>query len=187
MLEGYSNLIGWPGWHLCRHPSYFVGLLLKEARLPYNNYGHVVLAKPSPILFYPISSVEVSLLLPPDNHNRQKRPALAALQSSCPVLPCIVEPQRCVRLPYCASKGAMRDAQVRCLVDIPGEKLPSQVSGALSEYLTSHVANEVRPLSKDGSLGILKAICRWNVLCKAGQHAHAWGIPTMNLSISHEW
>ena len=46
---------------MCRHPSYFVGLLLKEARLPYNNYGHVVLAKPSPILFYPISSVEVSL------------------------------------------------------------------------------------------------------------------------------
>ena len=34
--------------------------------------------------------------------------------------------------------------QVRCLVDVPGEKLPSQVSGALSEYLTSHVANEVR-------------------------------------------
>ncbi len=34
--------------------------------------------------------------------------------------------------------------QVRCLVDVPGEKLPSQVSGALSEYLTTHVANEVR-------------------------------------------
>ena len=48
----------------CRHPSYFVGLLLREASLPYNNYGHVVLAKPSPILFYPISSVEVGLLLP---------------------------------------------------------------------------------------------------------------------------
>jgi len=28
-------------------------------------------------------------------------------------------------------------------VDVPGEKLPSQVSGALSEYLSSHVANEV--------------------------------------------
>ena len=44
----------------CRHPSYFVGLLLQGAKLPYSNYGHVVLAKPSPILFYPISSVEVS-------------------------------------------------------------------------------------------------------------------------------
>ena len=40
-------------------PSYFVGLLLEDCRLPYGNYGHVVLAKPSPILFYPISSSEV--------------------------------------------------------------------------------------------------------------------------------
>lgn len=42
-----------------RHPSFFVGLLLHGAALPYANFGHVVLAKPSPILFYPISSTEV--------------------------------------------------------------------------------------------------------------------------------
>lgn len=42
-----------------RHPSFFVGLLLRGASLPYANFGHVVLAKPSPILFYPISSTEV--------------------------------------------------------------------------------------------------------------------------------
>ena len=42
-----------------RHPSYFVGLLLRGTSLPYANFGHVVLAKPSPILFYPISSTEV--------------------------------------------------------------------------------------------------------------------------------
>lgn len=42
-----------------KHPSYFVGLLLKGVGLPFPNHGHVVLAKPSPILFYPISSVEV--------------------------------------------------------------------------------------------------------------------------------
>ena len=41
------------------HPSFFVGLLLRGAVLPYSNYGHVVLAQPSPILFYPISSTEV--------------------------------------------------------------------------------------------------------------------------------
>lgn len=40
-------------------PSYFVGLLLTDCSLPWDNYGHVVLAKPSPILFYPISSTEV--------------------------------------------------------------------------------------------------------------------------------
>ena len=43
-----------------QHPSQFVGLLLRGAGLPWPNYGHVVLAKPSPILFYPISSTEVS-------------------------------------------------------------------------------------------------------------------------------
>lgn len=41
------------------HPSYFVGVVLRNAKLPYPNHGHVVLAKPSPILFYPISSTEV--------------------------------------------------------------------------------------------------------------------------------
>lgn len=43
------------------HPSFFVGLLLRGAALPYANYGHVVLAQPSPVLFYPISSTEVRL------------------------------------------------------------------------------------------------------------------------------
>jgi len=42
-------------------PSHFVGLKLKGCSLPYSNFGHVVLANPSPLLFYPISSTEVSL------------------------------------------------------------------------------------------------------------------------------
>jgi hypothetical protein len=41
------------------HPSFFVGIILRNAKLPAPNHGHVVLAKPSPILFYPISSTEV--------------------------------------------------------------------------------------------------------------------------------
>lgn len=41
------------------HPSFFVGLILRNVKLPFPNHGHVVLAKPSPILFYPISSTEV--------------------------------------------------------------------------------------------------------------------------------
>ena len=43
-----------------RHPSFFVGLILRGCSLPWPNFGHVVLARPSPILFYPISSTEVS-------------------------------------------------------------------------------------------------------------------------------
>lgn len=72
------------------HPSYFVGLLLQNCQLPHANYGHVVLAQPSPILFYPISSNEV-----------------------------------------------------RALIDVPGEKLPSAATGALQAYLRLQVAHQV--------------------------------------------
>ncbi len=44
-------------------PSCFVGLVLENCQLPYANHGHVVLADPSPILFYPISSTEVRSLV----------------------------------------------------------------------------------------------------------------------------
>ncbi|QDZ22838.1 squalene monooxygenase [Chloropicon primus] len=48
-------------------PSFFVGLLLKDEGkdriLPFPNHGHVVLADPSPILFYPISSTETRCLI----------------------------------------------------------------------------------------------------------------------------
>eukprot|EP00270_Netrium_digitus_P006848 TRINITY_DN1978_c0_g1_i2.p1 TRINITY_DN1978_c0_g1~~TRINITY_DN1978_c0_g1_i2.p1 ORF type:complete len:578 (+),score=123.28 TRINITY_DN1978_c0_g1_i2:59-1792(+) len=44
-------------------PSSFVGLVLEDCHLPYTNFGHVVLANPSPILFYPISSREVRCLV----------------------------------------------------------------------------------------------------------------------------
>jgi squalene monooxygenase len=46
-----------------KHPSYFVGLLLKDVELPHPGFGHVVLADPSPVLFYPISSNEVRCLV----------------------------------------------------------------------------------------------------------------------------
>ncbi len=46
-----------------KHPSYFVGLLLKDVAVPHPNFGHVILAEPSPVLFYPISSSEVRCLV----------------------------------------------------------------------------------------------------------------------------
>nr|BAR46030.1 squalene 2,3-epoxidase [Botryococcus braunii] len=46
-----------------RSPSIFVGVRLTGCTLPYPNFGHVVLAHPSPILFYPISSTEVRCLV----------------------------------------------------------------------------------------------------------------------------
>mmetsp|Transcript_8173 Transcript_8173/g.20930 ORF Transcript_8173/g.20930 Transcript_8173/m.20930 type:complete len:529 (-) Transcript_8173:52-1638(-) len=73
-----------------KHPSHFVGLLLRDVQLPAPNHGHVVLANPSPLLFYPISSTES-----------------------------------------------------RCLVDIPGEKIPSATTGELHAYLRDTVAPQV--------------------------------------------
>ncbi|XP_044510076.1 squalene monooxygenase SE2-like isoform X3 [Mangifera indica] len=73
-------------------PSCFVGLVLEDCKLPYANHGHVILADPSPILFYPISSNEV-----------------------------------------------------RCLVDIPGQKVPSISSGEMANYLKTVVAPQVPP------------------------------------------
>ena len=57
MYSGLRSKLSAP---IIQHPSYFVGLLLTGCTLPWPNYGHVVLARPSPILFYPISSTEVS-------------------------------------------------------------------------------------------------------------------------------
>nr|GMC89617.1 squalene monooxygenase-like [Ipomoea batatas] len=68
-------------------PSCFVGLLLENCQLPFVNHGHVILADPSPILFYPISSTEI-----------------------------------------------------RCLVDVPGQKVPSLASGEMANYLRTKVA-----------------------------------------------
>ncbi len=71
-------------------PSCFVGLVLENCQLPHPNHGHVILANPSPILCYPISSTEI-----------------------------------------------------RCLVDIPGQKVPSMATGEMAKYLKTVVAPQV--------------------------------------------
>ncbi|KAI4299214.1 hypothetical protein L6164_032694 [Bauhinia variegata] len=73
-------------------PSHFVGLVLENCNLPYENHGHVILGDPSPILFYPISSTEI-----------------------------------------------------RCLVDVPGQKVPSIAKGEMASYLKTVVAPQVPP------------------------------------------
>eukprot|EP00897_Mesotaenium_endlicherianum_P008801 jgi/Mesen1/794/ME000110S_11069 len=71
---------------------------LSKSKLPYPNHGHVILADPSPILFYPISSSEI-----------------------------------------------------RCLVDIPGTRVPSVASGEMAAYLRTRVMPQVRQhLSRGG-------------------------------------
>lgn len=77
-------------------PSCFVGLVLENCQLPFDHHGHVILADPSPILFYPISSTEV-----------------------------------------------------RCLVDVPGQKVPSIANGEMAKYLKTVVAPQVTPPIQD--------------------------------------
>ena len=43
--------------------SSFLGLILTDCPLPTRNHGHVILAQPTPILAYPISSTEVRMLI----------------------------------------------------------------------------------------------------------------------------
>lgn len=72
------------------NPSCFVGLVLEDCDLPHKNHGHVILADPSPILFYQIGSNEI-----------------------------------------------------RCLVDVPGQKVPSVGNGEMANYLKTVVAPQV--------------------------------------------
>lgn len=88
-------------------PSCFVGLVLENCELPHANHGHVILADPSPILFYPISSTEI-----------------------------------------------------RCLVDIPGQKVPSIGNGEMAQYLKSIVAPQIPPELYDS---FIAAIDRGNI------------------------
>ncbi|PSS19289.1 Squalene monooxygenase [Actinidia chinensis var. chinensis] len=97
----FSNL----GRSLCNPkvdvPSCFVGLVLENCQIPFANHRHVILADPSPILFYQISSTEI-----------------------------------------------------RCLVDVPGQKVPSISSGEMAQYLKTVVApqtfNMRHPLTGGG-------------------------------------
>uniref|UniRef100_A0A2N9FZK8 Squalene monooxygenase n=1 Tax=Fagus sylvatica TaxID=28930 RepID=A0A2N9FZK8_FAGSY len=88
-------------------PSSFVGLVLENCQLPYANHGHVILADPSPILFYPISSTEV-----------------------------------------------------RCLVDVPGQKLPSIANGEMANYLKTAVAPQIPPEIRDA---FISAVDKGNI------------------------
>ncbi|GMJ03623.1 DROUGHT HYPERSENSITIVE 2, SQUALENE EPOXIDASE 1 [Hibiscus trionum] len=73
-------------------PSYCVGFVLTNCKLPRENYGGLVIAHPSPYAFYPISSTEI-----------------------------------------------------RCLVDVRSQNLPSVSDGEMAHYLKTQVAPKVLP------------------------------------------
>nr|XP_043631325.1 squalene epoxidase 3-like isoform X2 [Erigeron canadensis] len=103
-------------------PSCFVGLVLENCELPYPNHGHVILADPSPILLYPISSSEV-----------------------------------------------------RCLVDIPGKKLPSLANGDMAKYLKTSVAPQLPPEVHDA---FIAAIDKGSIRTMPNRSMPASPVPT---------
>lgn len=103
-------------------PSCFVGLILENCNLPHPNHGHVILADPSPILFYPISSTEI-----------------------------------------------------RCLVDVPGRKLPPLANGEMAKYLKTVVAPQIPPELHDA---FVAAIGKGNIRTMPNRSMPAAPYPT---------
>lgn len=160
MYSGFRNKLAVPP--SIKHPSFFVALKLKNVALPHPNHGHVVLAKPSPILFYPISSTEVRLCLALVSFMRLVHTVHESVTFGCHRQrsatcchgcqpPRAMQPKCCVPWPGFQSPFLQRRLcivtcrnaaapQTRCLVDVPGEKLPSDLVG----YLRTTVLPEVR-------------------------------------------
>ncbi|KAL1176626.1 hypothetical protein V6Z11_A04G171400 [Gossypium hirsutum] len=91
-------------------PSYFVGFILTNCNLPIKNYGAIIVAHPSPIVFSPISSTEI-----------------------------------------------------RCMVNVPSEQVPSVSNGEMACYLKTQVAPKVLPELYDSFISAIekKVLEQW--------------------------
>lgn len=125
-----------------RFPSFFVGLLLKDVTLPHPNYGHVVLADPSPVLFYPISPTEVRCLVDypgsnlPSVSNGELQKHL--LENVAPQVP------DCLRAAF---ESAVRNGRVRSMQNKQLTSQPLHQPGAL---LLGDAFNMRHPLTGGG-------------------------------------
>ncbi|CAI5484993.1 unnamed protein product [Closterium sp. Yama58-4] len=124
-------------------PSSFVGLLLRDCPLPHPNYGHVVLADPSPVLFYPVSSSEVRCLV--DIPAGTKVPSIASgdmadylLSNVLPQLP------KQLQGPF---REAVRAGDIRCMPNRIMPAVPVTRPGAL---LMGDAFNMRHPLTGGG-------------------------------------
>ncbi|GJP56721.1 hypothetical protein CLOM_g15774 [Closterium sp. NIES-68] len=124
-------------------PSSFVGLLLRDCALPHPHYGHVVLADPSPILFYPVSSSEVRCLV--DIPAGTKVPSIASGDMAA-YLTHTVLPQLPKQLqgPF---REAVRAGDIRCMPNRIMPAVPVTRPGAL---LMGDAFNMRHPLTGGG-------------------------------------
>ncbi|CAI5516639.1 unnamed protein product [Closterium sp. Naga37s-1] len=124
-------------------PSSFVGLLLRDCPLPHPNYGHVVLADPSPVLFYPVSTTEVRCLV--DIPAGTKVPSIASGDMADYLLSAVL-PQLPKQLqgPF---REAVRAGDIRCMPNRIMPAVPVTRPGAL---LMGDAFNMRHPLTGGG-------------------------------------
>ncbi|KAL4422281.1 hypothetical protein ABPG75_008478 [Micractinium tetrahymenae] len=136
------------------HPSFFIGLLLKDCPLPHPGYGHVVLGKPSPVLFYPISPTEVRCLVdyPGDKLPSVKDGELEwyLLDTVAPQVPEVLRP---------AFEAAVKNGRIRCMQNKQVTSQPLHPAGAL---LLGDAFNMRHPLTGGG---MTVAFSDTNLLC----------------------
>ncbi|KAG0320558.1 Squalene epoxidase [Dissophora globulifera] len=121
--------------------SHFVGLVLKDAVLPFPNHGHVVLATPSPILLYQISSTETRILI--DIPGKLPSVSTGALRS---YLETIIHPQ----LPTGVQKPFLRALETERLRSMPNSFLPPSTSSELGIIVLGDAMNMRHPLTGGG-------------------------------------
>ncbi|KAF9992169.1 Squalene epoxidase, partial [Entomortierella chlamydospora] len=121
--------------------SHFVGFLMKDVQLPYPNHGHVILASPSPILMYQISSRDTRILV--DIPGKLPSAGSGALRS---YLETIVAPQ----LPEQVKKSFMLALETERLRSMPNSFLPPSTSTELGVIMLGDAMNMRHPLTGGG-------------------------------------
>ncbi|MBA0560968.1 hypothetical protein Golob_017835, partial [Gossypium lobatum] len=131
-------------------PSCFVGLVLENCKLPFPNHGHVILADPSPILFYLISSTEVHCLLDVPG---KKVPSLANGEMANYLKTMVapqVPPELCEAFIAAVDKGNIRT--------MPNRSMPADPHQTLGALLMGDAFNMRHPLTGGGMTVALSGI-----------------------------
>lgn len=117
--------------------SQFVGLLLDAIQLPFPSHGHVVLARPAPVLFYPVSSTHVRCLV--DIPSTVQTPAREHLLN-------VVAPQ----LPQTLREPFIRAATHHQLRTMPNRVMPAAPALVPGAVLLGDSFNMRHPLTGGG-------------------------------------
>ncbi|KAI8605396.1 squalene epoxidase-domain-containing protein [Dissophora ornata] len=121
--------------------SHFVGFIMKDVQLPFPNHGHVILATPSPILMYQISTRDTRILV--DIPGKLPSASTGALRS---YLETVVYPQ----LPATVQKQFMSALETERLRSMPNSFLPPSTSSDLGVILLGDAMNMRHPLTGGG-------------------------------------